>query len=382
MLSNYSFIYSLFIYGMTMVSMVMFAIPFFSLFPKKLISVQQKRQRMFCMIFMSLIFGLVFGMRWDVGIDHLAYLNVYLNHDTDRFEFLFKLINENLPKFGVHYVWYFSILAFVQIFTLFYALKNEAYLWPFLIISLFGGVFFWDWMNVIRQELASCIMFLSINYIIRRNLIKFLLCLLIALGFHNSAIIWIIILPFIYKGKSLIPPCNIQLALLLIMTILVCVHYDVLSNVFPILNTMQELGMMGEYGIYSESVLQKFGEMTNIGFLFISFFIINLILIYYYPDLKFRFDGKRFRIYYNLYFWGYIFEMFVASNLVLCRPFRYFRIYKLVIIAYLLYYLYKYRKDILAKIIFIVIIGLFALNLLSISKNSPFNFFFEIPNAP
>ena len=52
---------------------------------------------------LALIFAIVFGMRWDVGKDNLAYLYSYQYLETERYEWIFKLITESLRREGIHY---------------------------------------------------------------------------------------------------------------------------------------------------------------------------------------------------------------------------------------------------------------------------------------
>lgn len=384
MLSEYSFIYSFFIYGMTMISMIIVAIPFYNTFPNNRDSAYKQSNKMLAIVLMSLIFGLVFGMRWDVGTDNLEYLRIYIHNDTEWYknEYIFKWINDSLYSLGIHYWMYFALFAFVQVFLLFYALKNEAYLWAFLILSLFGGHFFVDWMNGMRQEMASCIMLVATNFIIKRQPIKYLLFILIAAGFHSSALLFLVVYPLMVNGKQLVPSWKIQLFLLIMCSGITIVIGDILSKVFPILEVLQQVEAMNKYtATYNEDVLQRFSDVTHIGIMFYIFLIVNSIIIVYSDKIKIYFGGRRINIYYNLFYWGMLFETLLATNMVLVRPFRYFRIYKLIMIAYLLYYLYKHPST-FSTLVFIIIIGLLLAGIVIKAITTPFNFYFEIPYAP
>ena len=75
-------------------------------------------------IFPLLIFAVVFGMRYDVGVDHLGYLHGYLDKiHVGKNEPLFFLLSELGWRLNWHYVIYFSIVAFIQVFFFFYAFK-------------------------------------------------------------------------------------------------------------------------------------------------------------------------------------------------------------------------------------------------------------------
>lgn len=331
----------------------------------------------------ALIFAVIFGMRWDVGVDSLAYLYAYKYNDTERFEveYAFKFINDKMYQLHFHYAIYLGLIAFIQLFLLLYSFKKKIFLWPFHIIALFGGHFFLDWMNVMRQETASCIGFYGIKYVVERKPWKYLLCIVLAFGFHKSALILLPLYPIFVSGKDLTPNKWIQLPILMIPTVLTIFHFDILSRLFPIINTFQELEAFSNYDIYNENVLQSYSEKTKIGFLFYIFIIVNIIIVIYSPKLKSFFSSRSFKIIYNLYFWGCTLELIVATNLVLARPFRYFRIYKLAMIAYIMYYLIK-RHTLLSNSMMIVLVGLMFAGIILVASYAPFNFFFEISYAP
>lgn len=67
-------------------------------------------------------------------------------------------------------------------------------------------------------------------------------------------------------------------------------------------------------------------------------------------------------------------RLFFVNNLVLARPFRYFRGFKLVVIACLIFFLYKKsRQSINAAVLFMVVVLLLILFAATI-KNEPFHF--------
>ncbi|MDE6021225.1 MAG: EpsG family protein [Ruminococcus sp.] len=386
MFSNDSFIYSFYIVGLTMLCMIILASPYFNTFsPQGSVPIRvNKESRIISLILLSLIFSFVFGMRWEFGTDYPTYLRIFIQNDTDTYqsEWLFKLLNDTLYTFRIHYWVYFGIAAFIQIFLLFYTLRKEAYLWVFLILSLFGGLFFFDWMNGMRQELASCIMLFGTNFIIKKNPLKYLLCIIIAAGFHISAFLFLGVYPILYRGKSLVPGIKIQLLILSVCAVITLIVGDFLSRLFPVLELLQQMEGEGGYASkYNENVLQRFSDETNIGIMFYIFFVINSIIIYYSPKIKEYFSGRRIVIYYNMYFWGMIFETLLASNMVLVRPFRYFRIYKLIMIAYLLYYLYKH-PSLLTTTLLISIIAILVVCVGIKVYTTPFNFFFDVAIAP
>lgn len=64
-----------------------------------------------------------------------------------------------------------------------------------IILSIFLFIFlrfYDDTLNVLRQCLAICIIFTSYKYLLNRNFIKFIFCIIIAFLFHKTAIIFLL----------------------------------------------------------------------------------------------------------------------------------------------------------------------------------------------
>ena len=79
------------------------------------------------------IFILVSGMRWDVGVDHLSYLEDYLAMQNGSFvervrgiEPGYLFISQLCAKLGFHYSVYFAVLAFFEIYFVLLAFSNSS----------------------------------------------------------------------------------------------------------------------------------------------------------------------------------------------------------------------------------------------------------------
>ena len=324
-----------------------------------------------------LLFAAIFGLRYDVGTDHLSYMYSYKNGGghIERYEPIFRFVTSEFREFGLHPFWYFALWAFIQIFFLYYALKDERYLMPFVAIVLIMGNFFMQWMNTIRQETASCIFFFSVIYIIDRKFIKYLLCILLSMCFHKSAILMLLLYPILFHGKDLTINRLFQTILISIAGVVVILDINLFSYieffvgiVFSYLN----------YDVYTKDVIEYFLDITIAGnsLIWKLLFLINLVVIYYSKIMKQYFQGRKFTIYYNLFFWGAFFDLLFMNNLILQRPFRYLKLFNLLLIAYLLYYLYKKRTP-MNFIMFIVVLVLLLMLFYIIIKYFTFNFLWD-----
>lgn len=321
-----------------------------------------------------LLFAIIFGMRYDVGVDHLQYLECYQTADIERFEPIFQFVSLELKNLGVHYIFYFTLWAFIQVFLVFYSLKDERYLYPSLAVALFMGQFFWHWMNGIRQDLAACIFLFSITFIAKREFLKYLLCCVLACGFHKTAVLLFPIYLLFIRKDSYFKKRWYQYLILFISAFAAISKIDTLSFFSPLIDSF--VSLLG-YEIYSESALENFAEITKTGVSLYVFILIDIIIIFYSTRMKEYYMNRKFNIYYDLYYIGTVFQLFLSNNMLLARPFRYFRYFKLLILAYLLFYLYKHGKSILNQNSFFLLLFLLLVLYAAIIVNEPFYFFWQ-----
>lgn len=323
-------------------------------------------------ILMLLSFAVVFGMRYDVGKDHLSYLDGYINPSLHKeYEPLFALLNDTLSNEGIHPVIFFAICAFIQVFCLFYFMKDRKFLYPSLVVSLFMGQFFIHWMNGIRQDIAGCVFLCSITYIVNKKYIMYLFFVLISVGFHYSAIL-LFPLCFLYLKKDCyFNNFYIQYLLLSIVSIVAIRDIDLLSSMS---NYIFYFSTLLGYEIYTENVLEKFADITKTGMSMYALILLDFIIVSYYRKLRFYYCNRKFNIIYDLYFFGTVLQTLFINNLVLARPFRYFRGCKLIIIAYLLFFLYKKGGVTVNTVVFFMVMILLLILFIATIKNEPFYF--------
>lgn len=82
------------------------------------------------------------------------------------------------------------ITTFIIYLLLYKSIKKYCNDYPFAII-IFMGLWFFFSFTYLRQVMGATIAWLSIQYILKRDLKKFLLVMAVAVSFHNSAIIFI-----------------------------------------------------------------------------------------------------------------------------------------------------------------------------------------------
>ena len=143
-----------------------------------------------CLILPCLLFAFIFGCRFNVGVDYMTYYADFLYNTSNReIERGFLIIKNFFQNNNLHFTLYFGFVALIQIFFFMMAFRKRAYLYPFIISALFLSCIELGWMNAIRQSTATCVFLYATTFIEKKQPIKYIIAILIAMQFHNSAII-------------------------------------------------------------------------------------------------------------------------------------------------------------------------------------------------
>lgn len=293
-----------------------------------------------------LLFTIVFGFRYNVGIDYENYEYFY-THPTERrdsLEFLFLVLTDLMRDNGISQGFYFSFWSFLQFFFLLYAFRKEQHLYPYLIFVLFCGQYFLLWMNVIRQDLAACIFIFAIEFIEKKKFFPFLLWIFIAYGIHQTALILLLFYPIFMAKANYLKyfPVVAQLFILFI-----CLYIHINNYILIDFDSYLYIyAINSDYDRYAHGAIENTTKDNIIGGTFILSFIIDTIIISYSDKLRNHYSSKKFNIYYILYFIGVLFELLFGYSYILARFFRPLRFFKLVVASYLLYYLFQKREKI------------------------------------
>lgn len=141
----------------------------------------------------SLLMFILSFIRWETGTDWINYYSFFQRSNDwfleSEFEWGFSRLNEFVNIFFGNY----NVLLFVLAIVLFIFQTTAIYrLSPYPITSLF---FLWSvsFGNVlfIRQTVSTVILLYSVNFIIERKFYKFIFCILFAMIFHRSSIIFL-----------------------------------------------------------------------------------------------------------------------------------------------------------------------------------------------
>lgn len=353
--------------------------------------VQKRSFWSFEIVFMLLFFALMFGMRYDVGTDHLGYLFSYIEGSVGedlKMEPLFRWISKICYDLNIHPIIYFAIWAFIQITFFLLAFKNERYLFPLLITFLFFNSSFTFWMNGIRQALAMCIWLYSITFIVEKKFWHYIIWGIIAFLFHRSALILFVFYPLLRNGKDYFKSIPLQLILFASVFIIRNVFEVFILQLEPIIEQFQTI-LGGEEDLYRSYTIDNMldelnNEVSGTGLAYMFKILVWIIIILYSRKLKSYYNSKTFNIIYFFFFFGLLTQYIFPEGVVgFSRPFRYFYIFQTIMLAYFVYYLFRsnsFRVNrLLAYALIIAFIGIFYLNMLGATERSSilFQFYFQ-----
>ena len=311
-----------------------------------------------------ILFTLVFGLRYGVGVDYSNYLRIY--EYTEGYNSLADMLeNERyepgfiLLLYVCHYLQapvyvLFSIIAFIQIFLLYKAFKNENGILPYIYATLIlTGFCMYSFMNILRHEVAFCIFLFSLQYIRDNKPIKYWICCLLALSFHHSALL-IFPLYFIWiKRKSILNKPYIEL-----IAVLVCFAMSFVTKWQNMLHYFDNLIIMFGYEDYLD-IADDMVVNSKIGITRLLNLAVNCLIIINSKKIKEYFNSDLLNILYDLYVVGVCLGYIFLGSMMFGRIIIYFNHTQFIILAYTLCYLHQTRKQDAMQLTRYVVIVLF-----------------------
>ena len=304
---------------------------------------------LYCLVFVLPIiaFAVVFGIRYAVGVDHVNYLEIYLyGYRWRQDEPLFVMIQNFFALNNFPYPVYFGFLSFLQAFFFFMAFRKDPKLLVWLVVFLFFDGLLGSWNNIIRAAIAGCIWIFSIDFIVEKKLVPYLVCSLLSIGFHYSSVILVVAYPLLYSGKNYFSSIKVQY-LLLLLVFLVRFSFSRFSGVMETLINMFS-SIFIKYDSYAADKILEGGKASlqissSLAFYFVI--LANILIIAYSQKMHEYFNSRKFNIVYNIYFVGVLlFYVFPLGYISLTRPFRYFYFFRSIMLAYFALYLFEHKK--------------------------------------
>ncbi len=332
-------------------------------------SFKNNSKRAYFYLFASIpiiIYTLFWGLRYDVGADYLNYKG-YFSFMPEKIEIGYQFLNKILNNLGFNYVSIFIVTSFFPIYTLFFIARKESKPFAVLLVYFFftsSLVFFTQ--NGIRQSIALFFIFILISKIKDSKLPTLITLAILALLFHKSAIVPITFITLLYILKPIRINKYILISLLIILTFTGSKLYDIFFAKFAFMFELLDYsGYEENIGNYESAV--KYDS----GFGMILKLIINLIVIYNQDKFLQNKEDKQPIYYFYIFFViGILLDRIIAGNSIFGRMNVYFINSRVIIYAYLCYYLISHKNIKYSIIIAFIIVSMLLLYISSILGNS------------
>ena len=307
-----------------------------------------------------LVYTFVFAIRYGVGRDYVDYLTGYqdaLNgffseHDEIGFSWLKKL----LASLDCHPIFFFGLIAFLQIFFVFRSFREDISIFPYLALTFMFGCVWLNFSSAIRQVLAFAFFSYSLTFAEKRKWLQHYILVISAISMHTSAAVLLIIYPF----YPLISRFKINSTWISLGILLASVVIGRMPFLEKYLEVVDRILLISGYESYTTTSYQRYvlaEETVRWG---IGAFILlaqNVLIIASQKSVRKYFQSRRIDFLFSLYYIGVIGNyLFAASNLF-SRLFGYFYWFQFVISAYVLCVAKKTQK----KALYYVLLSLYFL---------------------
>lgn len=296
-----------------------------------------------------IVYSLIEGLRYGRGNDYLEYKFLYenalsvFNYNDENYEFLFTWLNYILRDINIPYYGAFIVYSFLTIFFIVLGLRKLnvsgicKYALPlFLIATLFQSE------NIVRQTISFSICFAAICYLIKGSKISFFALFIIALGFHNSAIIVFIVTLLLMLARYKLPPLNVVIIVYLISWIVgrsVLPRFSQIFTVIPLPVKYERFTYNTDFWFSGEELVTQFSTVTMARSILNSIGI--LVLAYY---LLKKYNRQDLYVFLNLFIVGAVFNQFTIGVQLLTRITTLFYNFQFIVFAIILYYFFRYEK--------------------------------------
>lgn len=234
------------------------------------------------------------GIRYGIGTDYFSYQVIFYS-DEDFKDPLFSIFNQGIKFLGGDFytsVFIISIIFFMLVFLRIF--EDSEYPW-LSVFLLFGMIYFFAFMNAMRQFLAISILVYSIKYLEEKRDILFFIFLGIAIGLHHASAVFIVVY-FITKLR-----CDFKIFILVTPLVYIVAYLGKNYIVAPLIVLMN----------YSDYVGTSIAGFRTVGG-FLWQITLTILACFAYRNVKATDEEHKYRVYFGIQllsvwmysFWG------------------------------------------------------------------------------
>lgn len=296
------------------------------------------------------LFSVITGLRYHTGWDHEFYIQDYVQYQNEGtlfrpdFEPGFRLIETIFTKLGFHYTIFFGFLGFVNIFFIYFALRKNREVIPWVGLLIMLGPYFLHFVNSLRQGIVECVFVSLILLVNNRRYLLLLLCSLLLVSIHKVALL---IIPIIILAKFLTKFENNKHLLVAYITCFVIGQFPILIS-WTVNGFSDVLALFGYHKyVHLFNTNPQYGfHRCSFGAISIALIVVHLFLIYYYAKLREHYKGNEFYTLCSSLTLIYVcyFVLVMNTSFYFKRPNELLLPFTFITVAFLMVYFLKTRR--------------------------------------
>lgn len=295
-------------------------------------------------IYIILIYGVICGVRFNVGVDYMSYYGSYMSYlkfgvsDADiSQEPGWLWYTKLLASHGIHYSVYFATIAITQISLIVFAFKKYPKLLPYAVLMFFLSEWFILSQNVLRQIVVTFIfLFVAVRYP-KLSLYKALLLSLFSSLIHTTGILIFLILPLVRYDWNRINIHPVVLIVTYVCLALIGIEVKVLDSIQS--NPLFTIVLAeSSYQYYMTSNQLGQGTETMVGLGFLLNIILRCMVISQYRLIARYYPDYRFKSWFYCYYLGLCVTVLFPTSILFTRLFWFLTI--LIIPVYAIFFRY------------------------------------------
>lgn len=311
-----------------------------------------------------LFFAFICGIRWNVGVDSVGYMQNFAEGriNDEKGEYIWQEIVLLISKLQLHYTVGMGLVAFLQLYFLTKLPSRYRYILVFMPIALFGGCYFLDYCNGMRQMLAASIFVYGTQFIIKKKPIHYLVLIFITSYIHHSVVMMypMILLAYIRPDKISFSDKRLICTIIFIICFIAgqTPQFTGFLSYFNFLVENMDDSYSYVDNVIERTIVEGDNDARSFGPMQLSYFLTSLATIWYGKDLKTIYKDKipYFDLWWLFSFvFGCGYFLVCNVNFMFIRPFQYFEPFQLIIVSLLLFYFYSMQKKKLFWILTIII---------------------------
>ena len=218
---------------------------------------------------------MIVACRENVGSDWLNYVNYYNHGFTDtkssgQFEYLFAFLRNLSYSIGFTHAGFFFIVSFLSLWVIYKASKLLRIKYFMIVFLIYYSMYFLNYqINIVRHGAMASFVWLGFAYKSKNDDKKSLLSMVLASGFHISALIFVPLLFIINKR------INKKWVTIIILTSFTCVFLGLSQRIlafFPFLALFDRTAGYMSDAMYEDAMGLSLGNVFNL-FIFLFVYI-------------------------------------------------------------------------------------------------------------